>query len=675
MLHPFTALATQAEGSLGLAEQAALRGLLNSYLRETGIFDPRDLGATPETTGTYQVGTAGAGVAYVLDTEDPSEAGQQTEASDRITTQTEKHNLLTTELELLLRQASGESLIGAAFVLPLPLTQAMIAGIIEYYSITGQHRYGTSFYIISSPDSKSESASRQIPVASGPRQIMDLLLAEVSFREQEATRESRSLEMSKQIGNSIRRMALYLERAQLSGTNVSARPLDYIRSEQSMLYGHPFHPTPKSSEGFTDLELVQYAPEMGAVFALHYMAVSKELIREEWIGQRPALPAAVQEAAQHKLGSRIDAYSLLPLHPWQMKYVCAQPLVAEFIRQDKLVDLGPISQGQGQAQAVYPTSSVRTVWDPQEQMFYKLPLHVRITNFIRENTTEQVRRTMDAAIVLQAFQSGSMASASRGMHILAEVGYQTIDFPGVTEPEREQLLASFAVVYREAAQLTTVEQAACFVLAALLEQPPGSDEPLLFTAARQSNDGVLPDWQVWLTAYLELSMLPLIRLYTEAGISLEAHVQNSLVTLEKELPVRYYVRDLEGISVNRCQAEKHGWTPQLIPTGSPVLYTETEAWERLKYYFFVNHLGALIHTIARINKLDEGFYWHTVRSVLLKELAVIDAASPSGGYIHDLLENPDLPAKANLISRFQERSETPDYVPMRNPIYESGRNP
>lgn len=95
----------------------------------------------------------------------------------------------------------------------------------------------------------------------------------------------------------------------------------------------------------------------------------------------------------------------------------------------------------------------------------------------------------------------------------------------------------------------------------------------------------------------------------------------------------------------------------------------------MKYYFFVNHLGALIHTIARINKLDEGFYWHTVRSVLLKELAVMDAASPSGGYIHDLLENPDLPAKANLISRFQERSETPDYVPMRNPIYESGRNP
>ena len=34
-----------------------------------------------------------------------------------------------------------------------------------------------------------------------------------------------------------------------------------------------------------------------------------------------------------------------------------------------------------------------------------------------------------------------------------------------------------------------------------------------------------------------------------------------------------------------------------------------------------------------------------------------------------LLENVTLPAKANLISRFQARSETPLYVNIANPIF------
>jgi siderophore synthetase component len=438
------------------------------------------------------------------------------------------------------------------------------------------------------------------------------------------------------------------------------------------LYGHPFHPTPKSSEGFTDLELSHYAPEMGASFPLHYMAVSKELICEEWIGERPLSPSAVVEAAQLKLGDRLADYSLLPMHPWQMKYVCAQPKVRKLLTQNKLINLGPIGAEQGQS--IYPTSSVRTVWDARESLFYKLPLHVRITNFIRENTVDQVRRTMDAAIILRASQSSRGVKTYSGLQILAETGYQSIDVPGTPDNEKEQIFASFAVVYRQAEQLTAEEQQCCFVVAALLEQSPDSEEPLLFAAVRQSNNGRLPNWQQWLTAYLELSMLPLVHMLAQNGISLEAHVQNSLIAIDQGAPVRFYVRDLEGISVNRSLAEEQGWTPQLIPADSPVLYAEAEAWKRLLYYFFVNHLGAFIHVIARTSREDEAVYWRTVRHVLMKELSQMKDGNMARKYLQDLLENPYLPAKANLISRFKQRSETPDYVEIPNPIYLSRGN-
>ncbi|MDF2958841.1 MAG: hypothetical protein K0S39_576 [Paenibacillus sp.] len=640
MLHNYEFLSAETGTSQRLAEHAALRGLLNCYLRETGIFDPRKQTDSRDVPVMMATGHA----------EDGFE---------------------------ILRQLYGkDSSCREAFVLTLPLTKVSIAGRLVYYSMTGQHQYGESFFAADGYATVLDFAK------AGFNRLIDMLLMEVSFNEPESVREVRRSEMRGQIENSIRRTALYLANALDSRLAESWRPLplDYTRSEQSLLFGHPFHPTPKSSEGFADPELRQYAPETGASFSLYYMAVSNELILEEWVDAPPAAVPAVLEAARQKLGSRVHGYSLLPVHPWQAAYLSRQSTVRKLIKQGKLVDLGAIGQ------TVYPTSSVRTVWDPENRVFYKLPLHVRITNFIRENTTEQVRRTMDAALVLhlvlkqrqaQKQRAGTGAGAAVwtaadvGMIILPETGYRTVEVPGIPALEQEQLKSGFAVIWRQAEQLTTAEQEGCFVTASLLEQPPGREEPLLFQAVRQSSKGQLPDWPVWLASYLELSMLPLLRLLAETGVSLEAHVQNSLLTLERGMPVRYYVRDLEGISIDRETAARQGWTPGLIPGDSPVLYSEAECWKRLKYYFFVNHLGAMIHTIARFNQTDESVYWNTVRSLLQTERRN-SLNYKLNIYVNDLLNGTGLPAKANFISRFQGRGETPDYVEIPNPIYYCG---
>ncbi|MGV1143706.1 IucA/IucC family protein [Staphylococcus aureus] len=39
---------------------------------------------------------------------------------------------------------------------------------------------------------------------------------------------------------------------------------------------------------------------------------------------------------------------------------------------------------------VYPTSSVRTVFSKALNIYLKLPIHVKITNFIRTNDLEQI---------------------------------------------------------------------------------------------------------------------------------------------------------------------------------------------------------------------------------------------------------------------------------------------
>lgn len=63
----------------------------------------------------------------------------------------------------------------------------------------------------------------------------------------------------------------------------------YVASEQSLLLGHRFHPTPKARSG--DLASWQsYAPEAGACFPLLLLAVREELIAEETASPGAAAP-------------------------------------------------------------------------------------------------------------------------------------------------------------------------------------------------------------------------------------------------------------------------------------------------------------------------------------------------------------------------------------------------
>jgi siderophore synthetase component len=580
-----------------LAERASVRGLLNSYLREIGAFDIR---CEEADSGLFS----------------PDEQGEP-------------------------------------FTFELPRSKRRIAGQLAYFSETGQHRYGGSFYM-------ADNGGALSPVE--PDRLIGAILEEVSLYDEDVKRNERLSELRGQIENSMRKMRLYIAGALERGESGKPGRLDYVGSEQTLLEGHPFHPTPKSSEGFSDEELPVYAPEFGAAFTLHYFAASAGLVEEEQLdGYGEAVSPAVLAQAARILGERFPQYRLIPLHPWQAQYVKRDERVRQMLQEETLIDLGPLGSN------VYPTSSVRTVWDPERGYFFKLPLHVRITNFIRENTVEQVRRTLDAAKILNSL---GVFSGRGSFQILPETGYRTLrcEASAGSQGICERLASSFAVVFRKADQLAGRESRNCFVVASLLECYPGVSEPKLSQAIRQSHDGSMPDPKEWLAAYLRISMLPLLKLLADNGVSLEAHVQNSLVTIENGMPSRFYVRDLEGISVDRGRAEHAGWVQTLVSADSPVLYSEEEAWFRLKYYFFVNHLGALIHALAWHHRIEEKRLWTVVRR-LLEDKRNETNCSRLQDYIGDLLTNEKLPAKANLISRFQERGESPLYVDIPNPIY------
>lgn len=569
------------------AKQATLRALLNSYLRETGCFDPRC-----ESSG----------------------------------------------LDVALLDEGDEMRI------PLSHCHGNMIGTLRYFSTLGQHRYGAAFYL-------RNARGRVTPL--DMQDVIQHLLEELSPHDESNTHEIRLWDMREKINNSFSRMAAYIDA--FHHDNPEGRPpaLDFISAEQSLLLGHPFHPFPKCSEGVERRPFIGFSPELGACFQLHYLAIHRALLMEDWIGA-PASGVAhtVLNVARERLGKSFDDYAIVPVHPWQAAYLLHQEDVRSLLARDCIVDLGVAGP------MAYPTSSVRSVWVPETGYGYKLPLQVRITNLIRENTLEQSQRTLDAARVIQHLSDELQTERFK---VVLETGYQTLraDYLELA-PHRA---SSFTVIYRP----MSVDERRTFVMASLLEAYPGHDEPKLIAAIRQSRGGLMVDLYQWFEVYLDISMLPLLSILARTGVSFEAHLQNAKVTLDNGWPSVFHVRDLEGVSIDRANVESSAWSQAIgIAPDSPLLYPTEEAWSRTQYYFFVNHLGALVNTLADYLGVDEGAFWRLTATVLERER--IGAGTTLRGYIDALLQNHHWPAKANLKSCFQQRGDTPLFIDVINPI-------
>lgn len=516
-------------------------------------------------------------------------------------------------LNALVREVGGE--FGAGSV-RIPLRTgaghpSSLRAEVRHRSEIGHHVYGAEVFRDGAALSHEEFVAL----------VADELAGRCATAPQEAVERFR-----RQVANSVARTARYLDRPAFAGTT---DPAEITRqAEQSLLLGHPFHPTPKSAEGISDEDLERYAPELGASFRLHHWTAAPELLVEERVGDGPWLPQ--------------EDLSVLPVHPWQDRYLREQPRVQELIEAGRLTPLGPVGA------RVYATSSVRTVCDPGFPTAWKLPLHVRITNFVRNNPVEHLHRAADAGRLVSALEKHWYHD---GFEVLPETGYRTLDPAAVGD-----LAADFAVLFRRNPFAGT--DIAPRVLAALLEDRVDG-RPALVDLVEQAGPLTAEHVAEWLRRYLRISLGPLMAVFTDDGIGFEAHVQNSLLHTEDGWPSRFYVRDMEGTSADRDRVPDG-----VLPPSSPVLYDDAEAWHRLRYHLVTNHLGHVVAVLGRCTPAGERVLWQVVREFL---------RGVPGRYAAELRESPTLPAKANLLSRFAERGENPLYVDIPNPIHEVSR--
>nr|WP_210585007.1 IucA/IucC family protein [Streptomyces sp. GESEQ-35] len=309
----------------------------------------------------------------------------------------------------------------------------------------------------------------------------------------------------------------------------------YLRSEQSLITGHPHHPAPKARGGGPVTGWLPYAPEAHAGFPLVLLGVREDTVVEE--GDTSALDT---------LGEAPPGYRLLPVHPWQLDLV-GQDLAPAFA-DGRLVRLDTT------AFPVRPTAAIRTVYAPERDLFLKFSLDVRITNDVRRlwrHDLKKLRRT-DAAVT-QAFAALDGPAAW-----LSDRGYRTAGFA----------FEELAVLVRDGLRPHLLPGATPLLAAGLVEGFTGS--PL---------DGTV-DPAGWWEAYLRQVVPPVLAAFADHGVVLEAHLQNTLVAVDADgTPVQALFRDAEGVKLLADVERAAGW-------------------ERLVYCLVVNHLIEVAGALA-----------------------------------------------------------------------------
>lgn len=521
--------------------------------------------------------------------------------------------------------------------LPLQAASTAVCAEVRYCSPTGHHRFGDVRF-------PSGAVVNAVTLAA-------LLTAEASSGN--ASDPAAVLDLVERVADSQRRTETHL-RQRHTAPDAPPEASPFLVAEQALVLGHPLHPTPKSRVGWTDSEAAAYSPELRGRFQLHWFAADRSVVSgegsavERLAGFAPEVP---------------EGMVAVPVHPWQAREVRQRPGIEALFEAGLLRDLGTSGPPW------YPTASIRTLYRPDAPVMLKFSLALPITNSKRENLRKELLRGAEIDRLLDAGLAADIADAHPNFAIVRDPAWLTVDLlPGNAEGE-----SGLEVVLRDN-PFTPQQQVAC-VAGLLAERPDvGSSalQALIADLAERTGTTTADVSEQWCAHYFDELIAPVLWLYREHGLGLEAHQQNTLVSLDADgWPRGGWYRDNQGYYLSESNVDKlEEYLPDVGRVGDNRV-EDAVIDERLSYYIGINNLLGLVGAFGSQGLADE----RRLLAVLADRLRRF-ADLP---LVNNLLGEKLLRCKANLLTRLDGLDELVGpletqsvYVDLANPFVEGG---
>lgn len=533
---------------------------------------------------------------------------------------------------------------------------------LKYWSPTGRHLYESTVYVC---------GANQDPQLIGSWTAIAWLIDDLRAPGDE---RSGSDELLYRILLSERTMEMYIRTRMGDEDSLYHADLNFLEAEQSLIFGHTFHPAPKSRQGFPEWRQQDYAPEAKGTFKLRYFAAHPSIVYEKSVWSMKASDILLKELMaglnpderyqfQKEWGRFKNQFVLIAVHPVQGEWLQTQPHVQRWVEGGRLIDLGLLGRQMS------PTSSVRTVYHSESEYMYKFSIRVKITNSMRVNK----RKELDSALEAASFMSSIgpiLNTRYPNYHVIMDGAYMTLGDTAEQESGFELLIRENPFTAGEQSEAGGITVAA--LTQETIDHSPMFIRRLMERAMSGVVDGNLSHISViWFRKYLEVSLQPMIWLYSEFGIALEAHLQNCVLAVdEMGYPKALYYRDSQGYYYAKSRVDE---LEQYMPgiSASSNVFEDALVEERFGYYLIVNHLFGLIQSFGIAGLVDE-------RTLLMEVRVVLESLKTECHKAVDLIEHwlsaQILRCKANLLTRLYDVDELESeleqavYVSFPNPL-------
>ncbi len=400
------------------------------------------------------------------------------------------------------------------------------------------------------------------------------------------------------------------------------RQLNFAQLESAITEGHLYHPSFKARTGFTLQDHIQYGPEAAKTFQLQWLAIQSQHVDH-------AYPSAtidfwneeLGEEQFHILTKRLEslgknwlAYSLVPIHPWQVDAIQDLGLANSIACGDIIV--------LGEAGDFYQaTQSLRTLVNIShpEKANVKIPLNLVSTSSHRNLQDHFVCTAPTISTWLQEVVAKDEYLQREGKLLLLSE-YAGLLYKPKDEVKAKEMDGLIGAIFRES----------------VVDKLQPGEEAIPFTAlmvVESDNRPFIADWldrygvDAWVNCLLDVMLVPIWHMLVHNGIAFEAHCQNLILTHKDGWPHRIVLRefheDMEYVE-DYLKFPEH--LPKLAETDS---YFETisldegfsmsdidELRELFMDTVYVLNLTDLSFLLERYHDYPETRFWNHVRNHL-----------------------------------------------------------
>ncbi|TYS57822.1 siderophore biosynthesis protein [Sutcliffiella horikoshii] len=531
--------------------------------------------------------------------------------------------------------------------LVLPLQHKRLIIEVNYRSLVGKHKLGR---VYRSHDKELEWIEEE------PLNCMITCIQELNLQ----ARNNECKEMTSHYDELILRLidsyhtiCTYLEKSTSKYNHNKVEEYSFLESEQSLIFGHWLHPTPKSRQGMATWQHDLYAPELKGSFQLHYFEVDKSILKERFFsGEDSSI------VNNEILDITREGKYLFPMHPLQAQWLLQQDYVQKSFEASLIKYVGPMGK------TFSATSSIRTVYNKEDKWMYKFSIPVKVTNSMRVNKVHE----LEAGVVMaELFDKIDFLPKHNSFRVLHDPISFSLNLPGRNENGFEVIMRSNP--FQEG------NDRGVHSIAALVQDPlPGEEsfiEKLIQNISRTYRISLEEASLQWFQKYWHCSVEPMIELYDEYGLALEAHQQNSLVDISNSFPSHYYFRDNQGYYLSNSKRSMLEKMVVNLKNAPELFYEEEIIQHRFTYYLFINHIFSIIYRMGEDGLIAEDKLVHW----MIKELQKLGKRLSGEGkrFVHFILNSKVLPCKANLLTRFHDVDEL--LTELEQAVYTSIPNP